>query len=152
MSIAALAARGKALLDGVPKDALLLGVALLACLASFGFGYLEGRDEAHGETGAQGGAISIELAPSAAQTANLAQDPRESREQPAPPASAAMQVIAAPAGQGSGVYVASKNGTKYYLPTCSGAKRISDKNKVWFDTAAAATAAGYGPAANCKGL
>ena len=48
--------------------------------------------------------------------------------------------------------VASKNGTKYYLPGCSGAERISEANKVWFVSAAAAKSAGYEPAANCAGL
>lgn len=48
--------------------------------------------------------------------------------------------------------VASKNGTKYYLPDCSGADRITEANKVWFTSPAAASAAGYAPAANCKGL
>jgi hypothetical protein len=51
-----------------------------------------------------------------------------------------------------GQVVASKNGTKYYLPDCAGADRISEANKVWFASAAAAAAAGYAPAANCKGL
>ncbi len=52
----------------------------------------------------------------------------------------------------SGAFVASKNGTKYYLPSCAGANRISEANKVWFASAEAAAAAGYAPAANCKGL
>ncbi|MHB8860285.1 MAG: hypothetical protein ACYC48_00930 [Minisyncoccota bacterium] len=52
----------------------------------------------------------------------------------------------------TGQFVASKNGTKYYLPTCSGAGRISDANKVWFVSAADASKAGYEPAANCAGL
>jgi len=51
-----------------------------------------------------------------------------------------------------GQYVASKTGTVYHLPWCSGAKRIKDANKVWFDTKQAAEAAGYRPATNCKGL
>ena len=49
-------------------------------------------------------------------------------------------------------HVASKNGTKYYPPDCAGADRISDANKVWFISGAAAMKAGYEPAANCKGL
>ena len=153
MSIAGLRERGKALADAIPRDALLLGVALLGSLASFGLGYLEGRDAAIG----QGGAISIELAPSAAAT-ELALDPRESREDEDAALSAqagvagAQTTATAAAGQGGGVYVASKKGTKYYLPTCSGAKRINEENKVWFSTVAAAEAAGYTPAANCKGL
>lgn len=52
----------------------------------------------------------------------------------------------------SGKYVASKNGTKYYLSTCVSAKRISEKNKVWFDTKQEAEKAGYTPASNCKGM
>lgn len=49
-------------------------------------------------------------------------------------------------------FVASKNGTRYYLPTCSGAQRISPKNKITFRTQADAEAAGYTPASNCKGI
>ncbi len=49
-------------------------------------------------------------------------------------------------------YVASKTGTKYHLPWCSGARRIKVENKVWFATKEEAEAAGYTPAANCKGL
>lgn len=51
-----------------------------------------------------------------------------------------------------GAYVASKGGTKYHLPWCSGAQRIKEENKVWFSTKAEAEAAGYSPAANCKGI
>ena len=51
-----------------------------------------------------------------------------------------------------GKYVASKNGSKYHFPWCSGAKRIAENNKVWFNSTEEARAAGYEPAANCKGL
>ena len=51
-----------------------------------------------------------------------------------------------------GDYVASKNGSKYYLTDCSGANRIKEENKVWFDTVDEAKAEGYEPAKNCKGL
>lgn len=54
--------------------------------------------------------------------------------------------------QQAGKYVASKNGTKYHLPWCSGAQRIKDENKVWFDSKTAAEAAGYTPAGNCPGI
>ncbi len=46
--------------------------------------------------------------------------------------------------------VASKTGTKYYPPQCTGADRISDANKIWFVSAAAAQAAGYAPATHCS--
>jgi len=51
-----------------------------------------------------------------------------------------------------GLYVGSKSGTKYHLPTCSGAQRISESNKVWFATKAEAEKAGYTPALNCPGI
>ncbi len=52
----------------------------------------------------------------------------------------------------SGAYVASKNGTRYYLPRCGGVSRIKEENKVWFATKSEAEAAGYTPAANCDGI
>lgn len=54
--------------------------------------------------------------------------------------------------QRGGQIVGSKNGTKYHFPWCAGAQRIKDENKRWFDSIAAARAAGYSPASNCKGL
>lgn len=54
--------------------------------------------------------------------------------------------------QNSEQVVASKNGTKYHYPWCAGAKQISEKNKIVFDSIEAARAAGYLPANNCKGL
>jgi hypothetical protein len=50
----------------------------------------------------------------------------------------------------SGSYVASKSGKLYYTASCSGAKRILDKNKVWFDTAGDAEKSGYTRATSCK--
>ena len=49
-------------------------------------------------------------------------------------------------------FVASKNGSKYYLPTCASANRISVANRVYFGTKKDAESAGYTPASNCKGL
>lgn len=48
-----------------------------------------------------------------------------------------------------GTVIASKNGSKYYYPSCSGAKRISEANKVTFPNKTAAEAAGLALAANC---
>lgn len=48
--------------------------------------------------------------------------------------------------------VASRNGTKYHRLDCPGAKQITEQNKITFDSIATARAAGYTPAANCKGL
>ncbi len=52
----------------------------------------------------------------------------------------------------SGQVVASKNGSKYHYPWCAGAQQISEKNKIFFASIEEARAAGYTPAANCKGL
>lgn len=48
--------------------------------------------------------------------------------------------------------IASKNSTAkvYHLPWCSGASKISEKNKIIFATEAAAISAGYTLAGNCK--
>ena len=51
-----------------------------------------------------------------------------------------------------GKIVASKNSTKYHFPWCSGALRITESNKIWFDSEEDARAKGYQPATNCKGL
>ncbi len=48
--------------------------------------------------------------------------------------------------------VASKTGTKYYLPGCPGVDKITEENKVWFASGDLARAQGYEPAANCKGI
>ncbi len=52
----------------------------------------------------------------------------------------------------NGSVVASKAGTKYHFPWCAGAQSIKEENKISFDSIEAARAAGYTPAANCKGL
>ena len=52
----------------------------------------------------------------------------------------------------SKIFVASKNGKKYYYAWCESANVIKEQNRVWFSTQAEAEKAGYQPAANCKGL
>lgn len=52
----------------------------------------------------------------------------------------------------TGSLVASKKGSKYHYPWCSGALRIKDSNKIWFSSDKEARSAGYAPAKNCKGL
>jgi len=49
----------------------------------------------------------------------------------------------------TGTIVASKTGTRYYYPNCSGASRIKDENKVWYATEADAQAAGLKLASGC---
>jgi hypothetical protein len=49
-----------------------------------------------------------------------------------------------------GKIVASKKGKRWHYTWCPGAATISDKNKRWFKTEAAAEQAGYTKASNCK--
>lgn len=51
-----------------------------------------------------------------------------------------------------GKYLASRSGSFYYLPACSGAKRIKEKNIVWFQTREDAESRGLRPATNCQGI
>ena len=51
-----------------------------------------------------------------------------------------------------GLIVASRKGSAYHYPWCSGAQTIVAGNRVWFESEAAAKSAGYAPAKNCKGL
>jgi hypothetical protein len=65
---------------------------------------------------------------------------------------AAVITAPVPTSASKGPYVGSKSGSKYYLTSCSGAKRIKDANKVIFATKQDAAAAGYEPASNCPGI
>lgn len=51
-----------------------------------------------------------------------------------------------------GLVIASRSGSVYYYPWCSGASKISPANQRWFVTEKEAQAAGYRAAKNCKGL
>ena len=120
----------------IPTDLLIVLVVILSATLAFGLGVLAGKDMAkpNGKDG-----FWIEQLP---------QRPDASGGGPA----AAIEAIAEPVVEGPKVYMASKTGTKYYLPTCGTAKRIKEENRVWFSTKDEAEAAGYGPAANCPGL
>ncbi|MEK7069515.1 MAG: hypothetical protein AAB962_00465, partial [Patescibacteria group bacterium] len=50
------------------------------------------------------------------------------------------------------IFVASRNGKKYYYAWCDSAKIIKEQNRVWFSTEEEGKKAGYEPAANCRGL
>lgn len=52
----------------------------------------------------------------------------------------------------AGLLVGSKNSTKYHFPWCSGALRITEANKVYFDNPEDARSKDYTPASNCPGL
>ena len=51
-----------------------------------------------------------------------------------------------------GLLVASRSGSVYYYPWCSGATKILPANQRWFASEVEAKNAGYTPAKGCKGL
>lgn len=139
MNIAGLIEKGKAYLGRIPGDVLVVAVILLSASGSFGLGYLAGKD-AGAREGFQVESLPMEASlPAAAIAAPSV-------------AGKGVEVAPAPVMNAGGQYVASKNGTKYYLPWCGGAARIKEENKVWFASKEEAEAKGYEPAANCQGL
>lgn len=52
----------------------------------------------------------------------------------------------------AGLLVGSVSSDKYHYRWCSGGRRISTENKIYFDSVADAEEAGYEPASNCPGL
>lgn len=136
MSIPDATGPGKPLLGRIPADALIALIVLLTGTLGFLLGMSVGKDQAR--SGPEDG-FWVEQLPQAVQEAAAA----------AVMGQGSMPAAETPKEQ---VYMASKNGTKYYLPTCGSAKRIKEENRVWFATKAEAEAAGYSAAANCKGL
>ena len=117
-------------LAGGAEAYVLPAILILIGLSAFGLGRLS-------TAGEEGPRLIIRMPDGTTQTAAAYQ----------PAASAAKS---APLTSGS--YVASKSGTKYYLPSCSGVSKIKEENKVWFATVAEAQASGYTAAANCPGI
>lgn len=107
-------------------DALFYTVLLLlVAVISFGLGRSAGMNESSGQ-GESRNKAAIEIL-----------EPNTESEESLPNST-------------SGEVVASKSGSKYHLPSCPGASQIKPENIVRFSSAAAATAAGYTPAANCS--
>lgn len=124
-------------------DWVLVSIVVLSSTLSFGLGWL-----AAGEAGAGKSEVWIEEAP-----LKEAEGDVETQAEAEKPAALPVQPAAAAAAiEPGGSYVASKTGTKYYLPWCGTAKRIKEENRVWFGSKEAAEAAGYEPASNCKGM
>lgn len=112
----------------------MAAIVALSCGLAFGFGRLTAQKEAAGP-------VTIDYFQAAGGGATAAAGLAAGRD--------AAAGTAVPA---SGSVVASKKGTKYHAPWCPGASAISEANKVVFASAEEARAAGYEPAANCKGL
>jgi hypothetical protein len=122
----------------VENDSFYYGALIvLVAVCSFGLGRLS--DTAF---------ISPTMAPAEAITSNQAQVSLSQEKTQIKP----MEEEQTTSVSASGSFVASKNGTKYHLTTCPGAKQIKEENKIYFETQEEAQARGYTKAANCKGL
>lgn len=134
MSIATLAKKGKYLLTRVPSHAYIVAVLILASTLSFMLGIALGKDLERQAIGLQ--ITSFEM----------------TKQESAKEALEATKASPEALPQEGGGYVASKNGTRYYLPWCGGVSRIKEENRVWFQTKEEAEARGLTPAKNCPGL
>lgn len=141
-------------LERLAGDWLLWACILLTGTLCFALGLVIAR-----EAGASKDQLWIEQLPASAMSGSVATTTSGAAGK-APEQAAATSPIAHPQPAAaaaalpatSGTYMASKTGSKYYLPSCGSAKRIKEENRVWFATKQEAEAAGYEPAANCKGL
>lgn len=106
----------------ITSDVYIVGVIILVGFAGFGLGRLSKTEELR---------VPVRIVNSLGQSARSISVVEESDE---------------------GAFVASKNGTRYHFPWCSGAQRIKESNKIWFSSKEEAARAGYTPALNCKGL
>lgn len=105
-------------------EIVLAAVIILTALASFGLGRLSALGENKFP-------IKIESSASAKATADEATKNLK---------------------QTANLFVASKNGQVFHLPSCPGAKQIKEENKIYFSSKEEAEKAGFRPAANCEGL
>ncbi len=121
----------------LPKDVFMALLILLVGSGSFVLGRLSAQDTlAKNELSVTSVPFQQASATEAVPSLKTAQNPKSST----------------PIGVVSGMYVGSKSGKTYHLPWCSGAKRIKEGNKVWFQSKEEAEGRGYSPAANCKGI
>ena len=137
----------------LPDGVLTVAVVLLASSASFGLGMLAERERGGEREGVKIEQIGGGEGLSAGVSAALAPIPRVSSSGGTTKSSYTKKAL--PTGTATaetGKYVASKNGTKYYLPSCGTVSRIKEENKIYFNTKEEAEAAGFGPSSTCKGL
>lgn len=116
-------------------EVVLVLSVLLVGTASFGLGRFSALQEIGKGNGGEG------LLPGGIEIRNMKALPTEK-------SSGASMSSSLGASVGSSI-IASKNGTKYYFSTCSGASRIAEKNKITFQTPEEAERAGYTLASGC---
>ena len=115
------------------REVYTVFLILLVGFCSFGLGRLSKLEESR---------LPIQLESALAETASAAVAPSVV----SPSSEATVPLVS------GGQLVASKSGEKYHFPWCSGTQRISEANKIWFNSIEEARKAGYTPASNCKGL
>lgn len=141
----------------VPKDVLLVALVLSVALFAFGLGMLAQKQLYLSQSGQSRGTFNILSTPNpegsilGASVAGAAVA-AVATEKISQGSTVSTAVTPEPPHTTVGKYVASKNGTKYYLATCSGAKRIKDENKVWFASVEDAKASGRTLSSTCKGM
>jgi hypothetical protein len=119
----------------VLSNDLFLGlIIILVAIGAFGLGRL---------SKIEGAKAPIRIENEAAQTASTFSSL---------PAGKAPSTASQLAPQTGDTFVASKSGTKYYFPWCSGAQKIAPANIITFTSQDQAKAAGYSPSSTCKGL
>lgn len=123
--------RVKEFIQAYEADIVLVIGILLVSIMSFGLGRLSAGRAEHTP-------IRIEEKTGLASYQPQPQSPTSSPAAPSPSHSLQAQVVA------------SKNGTRYYFPWCSGVKLIKESNKIRFTSEAEAKQAGYELAANCN--
>jgi len=123
----------------IKEDLFIALLIVLIGLTSFGLGKLSSLEK-------QKTPISITDSQSAVYNAISANTSNTN------PANTTVNSTNVPTAVGKGIVFSSKSGTKYYYPWCSGANRVKEENRVWFNSIADAKSAGLTPAANCPGL
>lgn len=117
------------------KDVILIAIMVVLAAGSFGLGRLS--KSSIGPPGITLQTVSLSQA-AAAQTA--LQDPTDTSA-PTPISGS---------NTTSRAIFGSKNGTKYYWTSCSGASRIKEENKVFWNSEEEARGAGHEKSSTCK--
>jgi hypothetical protein len=113
------------------KSVLQVTTLVLSTTAAFLMGRISGLDESN----APGAVLSVkDRVPYATSTGRLSGDVTEHQRG---------------SQKAEGKIVASRKGKRWHYSWCPGAESISTKNKRWFQSEAAAEAAGYTKASNC---
>ncbi|CAN5732140.1 hypothetical protein BH11PAT2_BH11PAT2_07130 [soil metagenome] len=152
-------------IGSVLGDWVLVGVIVLSSSLCFGLGLLTARANApKGPDSSlwieqlpateRAGAVVSSTGATEGTAAGTAAVPTQTPSKvtkalPAQPAAAAGAISPSSTAHN---YVASKTGSKYYLPSCGTVSRIKEENRVYFATKSDAEKAGYEPSTSCKGL